>query len=130
MTNVRFETEGPTAVVTIDRPRVKNCVDGPTAQELADAFRCFEADDALCVAVLAGEGDTFCAGADLKGFSEGRGNRLAEGGDGPMGPTRMLLSKPVLAAVEGYAVAIRSHPDRVLDHEHIHRRVIPLAAWG
>jgi enoyl-CoA hydratase len=105
MNSVRFETDGPAAVVTIDRPRVKNCVDGPTARELADAFRRFDADEGLCAAVLAGEGDTFCAGADLKGFSEGRGNRLAEDGDGPMGPTRMLLSKPVIAAVEGHAVA-------------------------
>jgi len=105
MSNVRFETDGPAAVVTIDRPRVKNCVDGPTARELADAFRRFDADESLLVAVLAGEGDTFCAGADLTGFSEGRGNRLAEDGDGPMGPTRMLLSKPVIAAVEGHAVA-------------------------
>jgi enoyl-CoA hydratase len=101
----RFETDGPVAIVTIDRPRVKNCVDGPTARELADAFRRFDTDDALCVAVLTGEGDTFCAGADLKGVSEGRGNRVAEDGDGPMGPTRMLLSKPVVAAVEGHAVA-------------------------
>jgi enoyl-CoA hydratase len=101
----RFETDGPVAIVTIDRPRVKNCVDGPTAQELADAFRRFDADDALCVAVLTGAGDTFCAGADLKGVSEGRGNRVAEDGDGPMGPSRMQLSKPVIAAIEGHAVA-------------------------
>jgi enoyl-CoA hydratase len=105
MSTVRFETDGPVAVVTIDRPRVKNCVDGPTARELADAFRRFDADHALCAAVLVGAGDTFCAGADLKGFFEERGNRLAEDGDGPMGPTRMLLSKPVVAAVEGHAVA-------------------------
>jgi len=105
MSNVCFETDGPTAIVTIDRPRVKNCVDGPTARELADAFRRFDADDALCVAILTGTGDTFCAGADLKGIVEGRGNRLAVDGDGPMGPTRMLLSKPVIAAVEGHAVA-------------------------
>jgi enoyl-CoA hydratase len=105
MSTVRFETDGPAAIVTIDRPRVKNCVDGPTAQELADAFRRFEADGDLCVAILTGAGDTFCAGADLKGVSEGRGNRLEEEGDGPMGPTRMLLSKPVIAAVEGHAVA-------------------------
>jgi len=91
--------------VTIDRPRVKNCVDGPTAEQLAAAFRRFDSDDALAVAILTGAGDTFCAGADLKGVSEGRGNRLALDGDGPMGPTRMLLSKPVIAAVEGHAVA-------------------------
>jgi enoyl-CoA hydratase len=105
MSTVRFESDGPVAIVTIDRPRVKNCVDGPTAQQLADAFRRFDADESLSVAVLAGAGDTFCAGADLKGVGEGRGNRVEEDGDGPMGPTRMLLSKPVLAAVEGYAVA-------------------------
>jgi enoyl-CoA hydratase len=107
MSNVRFEIEGSTAVVTIDRPRVKNCVDGPTSVELAAAFRRFEDDDALSAAVLRGEGDTFCAGADLKAVSDARGNRLTldHDSDGPMGPTRMLLSKPVIAAVEGHAVA-------------------------
>jgi enoyl-CoA hydratase len=103
--NVRFEQEGPVAVVTIDRPDVRNAVDGPTAAALAEAFRRFESDGALCVAVLTGAGGTFCAGADLKAGSEGRGNRVGEDGDGPMGPTRMLLAKPVIAAVEGYAVA-------------------------
>lgn len=106
MTTVQFETDGPVAVVTIDRPDVRNAVDGPTAARLADTFRRFDADDALTVAVLTGAGGTFCAGADLKAVAEGRGNRV--GGreeDGPMGPTRMLLSKPVIAAVEGYAVA-------------------------
>ena len=102
---VRYEVEGPVAIVTIDRPRVKNCVDGPTAEALAAAFRRFEADDSACAAVLTGEGNTFCAGADLKGMGEGRGNKLQAAGDGPMGPTRMLLSKPVIAAVEGHAVA-------------------------
>src|SRR5512139_2847234 len=105
MSTVRFETDGPIAIVTIDRPSVRNCVGGPTAAELAAAFRRFDADDALSAAVLTGADGCFCAGADLKGVSEGRGNRVAEDGDGPMGPTRMLLSKPVLAAVEGYAVA-------------------------
>jgi hypothetical protein len=105
MSTVRFETDGPVAIVTIDRPRVRNAVDGPTAALLADAFRRFDADDALAVAVLAGAGGTFCAGADLKGVSEGRGNRVTMDGDGPMGPSRMLLSKPVIAAVEGHAVA-------------------------
>jgi enoyl-CoA hydratase len=80
-------------------------VDGPTAAQLAAAFRRFEADDAASVAVLTGADGTFCAGADLKGVSDGRGNRVSEEGDGPMGPTRMLLSKPVIAAVEGHAVA-------------------------
>jgi enoyl-CoA hydratase len=105
MSSVRFDIEGSTAVVTIDRPRVKNCVDGPTAAELAAAFRRFEADDALTAAILTGAGDSFCAGADLKAVSDGRGNRMTLDGDGPMGPTRMLLSKPVIAAVEGHAVA-------------------------
>ena len=101
----RFETDGPVAIVSIDRPRVKNCVDGPTAVGLADAFRRFDSDDAACVAILTGAGDTFCAGADLKAVGKGRGNRVNEDGDGPMGPTRMLLEKPVIAAVEGHAVA-------------------------
>jgi enoyl-CoA hydratase len=102
---VRYETDGPLAVVTLNRPEVRNAVDRPTAEALAEAFRRFEADDALRVAVLTGEDGTFCAGADLKAVSQGRGNRAVESGDGPMGPTRMLLSKPVIAAVEGYAVA-------------------------
>ncbi len=102
---IRYETDGPIAIVTIDRPEVRNAVDRPHAEELAAAFRRFEADEALHVAVLTGTGGTFCAGADLKAVSEARGNRVGETGDGPMGPTRMLLSKPVIAAVEGYAVA-------------------------
>jgi enoyl-CoA hydratase len=103
--SIRYETDGVVVVVTIDRPEARNAVDGPTATELADAFRRFEEDDDLGVAVLTGADGTFCAGADLKGFSEGRGNRVALDGDGPMGPTRMLLDKPVVAAVEGHAVA-------------------------
>ncbi len=102
---VRYEVDGPLAVVTIDRPEVRNAVDGTTAAELADAFRAFDRDDEIAVAVLTGEGGTFCAGADLKAVAGGGGNRVTSDGDGPMGPTRMLLSKPVLAAVEGYAVA-------------------------
>ncbi|MGZ4759919.1 MAG: enoyl-CoA hydratase-related protein, partial [Acidimicrobiales bacterium] len=100
---VRTETHGPVLVVTIDRPHARNAVDRPTAQLLADAFRAFDADDALAVAVLTGADGTFCAGADLKGIGEGRGNRvdIDMAVDGPMGPTRMLLSKPVIAAVEG-----------------------------
>ena len=105
MSNVRFEREGPVAVVTIDRPHVRNAVDFSTAAALAEAFRRFDADEELCAAVLTGAGGTFCAGADLKAASEGRGNRVDDDGDGPMGPTRMLLAKPVIAAVEGYAVA-------------------------
>ncbi len=94
-------------VVTIDRPEVRNAVDGPTADDLAAAFRILEDDEALAVGVLAGAGGTFCSGADLKGISDGRGNRVSADMslDGPMGPTRMSLSKPVIAAVEGHAVA-------------------------
>jgi enoyl-CoA hydratase len=105
MTTVRCEIEGPTCVVTIDRPAVRNAVDGPTAAALADAFRRFDADPALSVAILSGAGGTFCAGADLKAISAGTGNRVGASGDGPMGPTRMWLTKPVIAAIEGYAVA-------------------------
>lgn len=104
---IRTDVDGAVTVVTIDRPEVRNAVDGPTAAALADAFRAVEADDDCSVAVLTGAGGTFCSGADLKGMGEGRGNRVDEDltVDGPMGPTRMLLSKPVIAAVEGHAVA-------------------------
>jgi enoyl-CoA hydratase len=105
--SVRTERDGAVLVVTIDRPEVRNAVDGPTAAGLATAFREFDSDDALAVAILTGAGGTFCAGADLKAITAGQGNRVVSptAGDGPMGPTRMLLSKPVIAAVEGYAVA-------------------------
>jgi enoyl-CoA hydratase len=103
--SVRYESDGPVAIVTIDRPAVRNAVDRPTAIALADAFRRFDADGSLAVAVLCGAGGTFCAGADLKAVASARGNRAAPTGDGPMGPTRMLLGKPVMAAVEGFAVA-------------------------
>ena len=103
--SVRLERDGPVLVVTIDRPEVRNAVDRPTAEALAAAFRDFDADEALLVAVLTGAGGTFCAGADLKAIASGGGNRLAPDGDGPMGPTRMRLSKPVIAAVAGHAVA-------------------------
>ncbi len=103
---VHFDTDGPIAVVTIDRPDVRNAVDGDTASALAAAFRRFDADDVLAVAILTGAGGYFCAGADLKAVSSGGGNRVRRPeGDGPMGPSRMLLSKPVIAAVEGHAVA-------------------------
>ena len=105
---VHFEIEGPVAVVTIDRPDARNAVDRPTAEALVDAFTRFDADDALAVAVLTGADGTFCAGADLKAMSEPSGeriNRVSPDGDGPMGPTRMSLAKPVIAAVEGHAVA-------------------------
>lgn len=105
MDSVRLETRGPVTVVTIDRPEVRNAVDGPTARALADAFRAIDGDDGQQVAILTGAGGSFCAGADLKAVSAGNGNRVALSGDGPMGPTRMLLGKPVIAAVEGHAVA-------------------------
>jgi enoyl-CoA hydratase len=104
--SVRIEKSGAVTSVIIDRPEVKNAVDGPTAQALADAFREFADDRDARVAVLAGAGGTFCAGADLKAFAEGaRRNRLEATGDAPMGPSRMLLDKPVIAAISGHAVA-------------------------
>lgn len=102
---VRYEQQGAVAIVTIDRPEVRNAIDGPTATALADAFRRFEAESAAAVAVLTGANGTFCAGADLKAIAQARGNRVEREGDGPLGPTRMTLSKPVIAAVEGHAVA-------------------------
>lgn len=102
---VHFTSEGTTAIVTIDRPEVRNAVDRETAAALASAFRTFDNDRSLAVAVLTGANGTFCAGADLKAVATGSGNRTASTGDGPMGPTRMRLSKPVIAAVEGFAVA-------------------------
>jgi enoyl-CoA hydratase len=103
--SVRVERDGPVTTVVIDRPEARNAVDGPTASALADAFRAFDADDSAAVAVLCGEGDTFCAGADLKAVGGAHGNVVDVEGDGPMGPTRLRLSKPVVAAVEGHAVA-------------------------
>jgi enoyl-CoA hydratase len=102
---VRIERSGPVTTVVLSRPEVRNAVDRPTADELVAAFRAFEADEAALVAVLWGEGGAFCAGADLKAIADGRGNRVAADGDGPMGPSRMVLAKPVIAAVEGHAVA-------------------------
>jgi len=102
---VRSERSGAVTTVILDRPHARNAVDGPTARALADAFRAFDADDSQAVAVLYGEGGTFCAGADLKAIGTDDGNQVTEDGDGPMGPTRMRLSKPVIAAIEGYAVA-------------------------
>jgi enoyl-CoA hydratase len=102
---VRVHRSGPVTTVVLDRPGVRNAVDGPTARALADAFRAFDADEDAAVAVLHGAGGVFCAGADLKAVGSERGNRLDEDGDGPMGPTRMRLGKPVIAAVSGPAVA-------------------------
>lgn len=106
-TNVKTEVQGTTFVVTIDRHEVRNAVDGPTARALADAFRAFESDGELHVAVLTGAGGAFCSGADLKALADEpeRANRVDADGDGPMGPTRVLLDKPVIAAIEGHAVA-------------------------
>jgi enoyl-CoA hydratase len=102
---VRVESCGPVAIVTIDRPERRNAVDRATAAGLAEAFRAFDDDDALAVAVLTGAGGTFCSGADLHAVAAGQGNRVQPDGDGPMGPTRLFLTKPVIAAVEGHAVA-------------------------
>ena len=102
---VTYELEAPLAIVTINRPEARNAVDRPTAAALAQAIRRFEADDSASVAVLTGAGGCFCAGADLKAVATSRGNRVTKDGDGPLGCTRMLLSKPVIAAVEGFAVA-------------------------
>ena len=102
---VRVEHEGPVYTVLLSRPERRNAVDGATAQLLADAFRDFDADEEAAVAVLHGEGGVFCAGADLKAAGTASGNRVGRDGDGPMGPTRMRLSKPVIAAIAGHAVA-------------------------
>lgn len=102
---VRIERSGPVTTIVLSRPEARNAVDGPTAQELIQAFEEFDADESASVAVLWGEGGTFCSGADLKALGTPRSNHATEHGDGPMGPTRMRLSKPVIAAVSGYAVA-------------------------
>lgn len=104
--NITIQKEGTITIILINRPQVKNAVDGTTAQELADAFRAFDADEDSSVAILGGIGGTFCAGADLKAIAtNGTQNRTKPTGDGPMGPSRMVLSKPVIAAISGYAVA-------------------------
>lgn len=102
---VNIEIKYPVYTVIIDNPKIKNAVDGPTAKELAASFRDFEKDEKAEVAVLWGAHGTFCSGANLKAIVEGYENRIEKDGDGPMGPTRMRLSKPVIAAVAGYAVA-------------------------
>jgi len=105
MTGVRIERTGPVTTVILDRPEVRNAVGRTTATALADAFRAFDADESAAVAVLWGAGGTFCAGADLKAVAAGDANRVEPDGDGPMGPTRLALGKPVIAAVAGHAVA-------------------------
>lgn len=107
---VRVERSGPVTTVVLSRPEARNAVDGPTARELVEVFREFDADPGASVAVLWGEGGTFCAGADLKAIGTPRGNEVTGvteggGGDGPMGPTRLRLGKPVIAAISGHAVA-------------------------
>lgn len=104
------DIDGPVFTVTINRPERRNAVDRDCADALAAAFRAFDADGDLTVAILTGNGGQFCAGADLKAIAEGKGNRIDDKGPdferhGPMGPTRMMLSKPVIAAIEGHAVA-------------------------
>jgi len=103
--SVRSETQGPVTTIILDRPDRRNAIDRATGQALAAAFRAFERDKGARVAVLWGANGTFCAGADLKAVAGGPKKRKLAYGDGPMGPTRMLLTKPVLAAVSGYAVA-------------------------
>jgi enoyl-CoA hydratase len=103
--NIRYEIRDCIAIVTIDRPEVRNAVDAPTAQALAEAFRRFDHDERALVAVLTGAGGSFCAGADLKAVAAGEHRDFSPEADGPMGPTRMHLSKPVIAAIEGHAVA-------------------------
>jgi enoyl-CoA hydratase len=110
---IRIAHDGPVTTIAINRPEARNAVDRPTADALATAFLEFEHDEKALVAILTGEGGTFCAGADLKGVAQGHGNRLTDpampfdalAADAPMGPTRMRLSKPVIAAIAGHAVA-------------------------
>jgi enoyl-CoA hydratase len=102
---VRVERDGPVTTVLLSRPERRNAVDGGTAAALVEAFRSFDADPQARVAVLHGEGGVFCAGADLHAVGTPDGNRVQADGEGPMGPTRMRLSKPVIAAVAGHAVA-------------------------
>src|SRR5687767_11618666 len=104
MANVRIEKSGAVTTVVLSRPERRNAVDRQTAQELSDAFVAFEADAGAKVAVFFGEGG-FCSGADLKAVASGTFNRIEPEGDGPMGPSRMLLKKPVIAAISGHAVA-------------------------
>jgi enoyl-CoA hydratase len=103
--SIAYERNDRIVIIQIDRPQLRNAVDAATASALADAFRRFDAEPAADVAILTGVGGHFCAGADLKAYASGDRRTIAAEGDGPMGPTRLRLSKPVIAAVEGYAVA-------------------------
>ena len=104
--SVSIEKNGPVTTITLDRPLARNAVDRPAAEALAEAFRQFDVDENALVAVFYGANGTFCAGADLKALAdESRRNRISAEGDGPMGPSRMILSKPVIGAISGYAVA-------------------------
>ena len=106
MSTVSVERDDRICIVTIERPERRNAVDGATARALYDAFKAFDADEGLDVAILQGRGGAFCAGADLKAIAEDAGNPVKKDGDfGPMGVTRLALGKPVIAAVEGHAVA-------------------------
>ena len=105
---LRVERSGAVTTVILDRPTVRNAIDRSTAEALSEAFRAFDADDSQRVAVLWGDHGTFCAGADLKAISSGDPNRVEPDGDGPLGPTRMLLDKPVIAAVAGHEIG-RAH---------------------
>jgi enoyl-CoA hydratase len=102
---IRIDKDGPITTVILNRPEARNAVDRATAATLADAFRRFDGDPEARVGILYGDHGSFCSGADLKAFARGDGNRVAADGDGPMGPSRLLLSKPVIAAISGYAVA-------------------------
>jgi enoyl-CoA hydratase len=103
--SVQVEKNGPITTIILSRPEVRNAVDRQTAESLIEAFRGFEDDEESLVGVFYGDHGNFCAGADLKAISEGQGNRTEPDGNGPMGPSRMLLSKPVIGAISGYAVA-------------------------
>ncbi len=103
--SIQLEQNGAVTIISLNRPHARNAVDRATAAALAAAFRAFDADETAAVAVLCGEHGTFCAGADLKAIAAGQGNRVEADGDGPMGPSRLLLSKPVIAAISGHAVA-------------------------
>ena len=105
MSTIAVTADGPVTVVTICRPSRRNAVDGATASALLDAFQTFDGDPSASVAVLTGSGGSFCSGADLTALSEGDRRPVADDGPGPMGPTRLVLSKPVIAAIEGHAVA-------------------------